>query len=63
MKAKSKGGNRMYCGNCGEELQEGVKFCPRCGKQNEVPGGISPASLGLGKSKQFLAVISRHHRS
>lgn len=26
----------MYCSKCGTKLSEGVKFCPKCGKQTSV---------------------------
>ena len=25
-----------YCGNCGTKLEEGAKFCPKCGTPNEM---------------------------
>jgi len=24
-----------FCGNCGQELRPGLRFCPRCGKPTE----------------------------
>ena len=27
----------MFCENCGTKLNEGEKFCPNCGKKNEMP--------------------------
>jgi len=28
-----------FCGNCGEQIQEGAKFCPSCGKPVQPGGG------------------------
>ena len=28
----------MFCKNCGTEIKEGVKFCPRCGKAVDAAG-------------------------
>ncbi|MDR1638268.1 MAG: zinc ribbon domain-containing protein [Clostridiales bacterium] len=41
----------MYCENCGEELQEGVKFCSRCGAVQHVAPGGSQASTSLKRAK------------
>ena len=30
----------MFCHNCGKEIQEGVKFCPHCGKPTSVVANI-----------------------
>lgn len=30
----------MYCGNCGKQLEEKVKFCPECGWKVEKPKEI-----------------------
>jgi phage shock protein C len=29
----------MFCTQCGNQLAEGDRFCPRCGKPNGVPPG------------------------
>lgn len=26
-----------YCVNCGQQLKDGAKFCPKCGTKSEVP--------------------------
>ena len=40
----------MFCGNCGNELREGARFCPKCGavtrlgrQQNQPPAEPEPA--------------------
>ncbi len=32
----------MYCNNCGEKINEGSKFCPKCGKAFIVTGPLKP---------------------
>ena len=27
----------MFCEKCGKKLEDGVKFCPSCGNQVEIP--------------------------
>ena len=35
-----------FCGNCGFELPEGMKFCPNCGTAIFDPTGMSVSSDG-----------------
>ena len=35
-----------YCGRCGEQLIDGVKFCGNCGKNLGEPGAVQPVSSG-----------------
>ena len=37
----------MYCSNCGEELKNGTKFCPKCGTQ--VTQNIEPENRPDGR--------------
>jgi len=34
----------MFCKKCGQEIKEGVKYCPKCG--NETESTLSPARAG-----------------
>lgn len=57
----------MYCSNCGNQLPEGTKFCPSCGKEcaPDSPGTPPPASpkststikIKLGVAMAALAVL------
>jgi uncharacterized Zn finger protein (UPF0148 family) len=39
---------KMFCRNCGTQLQEGSIFCPMCGTRNEEPaGGESTSAEGV----------------
>ena len=29
----------MFCGNCGAQIEEGVKFCGSCGRPAQAGGG------------------------
>lgn len=31
-----------FCGNCGQELRPGLRFCPRCGKSTERDAQVPP---------------------
>ena len=35
----------MFCGNCGKEIEENVKFCPHCGGQITKTSGTQGAPL------------------
>lgn len=44
----------MFCGNCGNELREGARFCPKCGavtrlgrQQNQPPAEPEPAGIDV----------------
>src|SRR5262245_61293670 len=34
--------NSKYCSNCGAQMREGARFCPRCGMQ--TPAAVAPQS-------------------
>ena len=54
-----------YCGNCGQELRPGVRFCPSCGQPtgaSEMPpaeGPVQPPPRrgGWGAGRILLLVI------
>ncbi|MBP5605567.1 MAG: zinc-ribbon domain-containing protein, partial [Ruminiclostridium sp.] len=33
----------MFCGNCGQKIEDSAKFCPFCGSQTQIPEEIKPA--------------------
>ncbi len=33
----------MFCGNCGQKIEDGAKFCPFCGSQIQIPEEIKSA--------------------
>jgi uncharacterized protein (TIGR00266 family) len=41
-----------FCGNCGNQMQEGVKFCPSCGSQVQTGGG-QPARMKRADEVEF----------
>ena len=42
----------MFCGNCGKDIEDGVDFCPNCGKS---PNGKSPKSKVAGDKGSKMA--------
>ena len=42
----------MYCNNCGTQMADGAKFCPKCGMKMDIqnPANQNPVSKH-GKSK------------
>ncbi len=59
----------MFCKNCGTELKEGAKFCPRCGSPAHIPqqktaaqgtaaGGRRPVKQKGGKKKFLIPAVS-----
>ena len=34
-----------FCGKCGTQMNDGVKFCPSCGAPNEATAPAAPATL------------------
>lgn len=43
----------IYCRNCGEELLEGTKFCPHCGKEVEAYTTPTTDSQNLNSGDAF----------
>ena len=43
----------MYCKNCGKELPENAKFCPKCGAEQEA----------VSKKKRLRAYVWVKHRA
>ncbi|MDR1800234.1 MAG: zinc ribbon domain-containing protein [Lachnospiraceae bacterium] len=45
----------MYCRNCGEEIQEGAKFCPNCGAQSysHIPPQAPNSQLYLNRDNTY----------
>lgn len=41
----------MYCKNCGKEIKDGMRFCPRCGKPVSQTTGGKKRTGGSGKKK------------
>ena len=41
----------MFCANCGNEVKEGVNFCPKCGKEAAAPVQQTEAGGGQDNSK------------
>ncbi len=42
----------MYCTKCGEKIGEDVKFCPKCGTQNQYAKGAMGSQEELAKDKK-----------
>lgn len=47
----------MYCGNCGKEMEQTAKFCPRCGAENpnlqaEIPAARPQAAAAAGNHRK-----------
>lgn len=34
----------VFCGNCGAQVEDGVKFCHNCGAKIEAEGNSAPAA-------------------
>ena len=50
------GGKKMYCKNCGKEIEDKVKFCPNCGTAtSSVPQVTSDCSE---KSRTIAALLA-----
>lgn len=45
-----KGEKLMYCNNCGTQMADGAKFCPKCGMKMDVqnPANQSPVNQSMG---------------
>ena len=41
-----------YCGKCGTKVDEGVKFCPSCGKAMEAPASEQQAQTQQAQTQQ-----------
>lgn len=41
-----------FCGNCGTQIQDGVKFCPSCGKETAAPAAQQVKSVQSGQDTQ-----------
>ncbi|MDR1464292.1 MAG: zinc-ribbon domain-containing protein [Oscillospiraceae bacterium] len=46
-----------FCGKCGTQVQEGVKFCPSCGAQTEEAQQTQAADAQANKTMAILAYI------
>jgi len=42
----------VFCGKCGNQMQDGVKFCPSCGSP-ALPGGGQPARMKRADEVEF----------
>ena len=45
----------MRCSNCGNELTEGARVCPRCGTRQNLTN--NERSVGSGTSKKSLGAV------
>ena len=48
----------MYCKNCGKEIKDGMRFCPRCGKPVGQTKGGKKQTGGSGKKKPDKKLIA-----
>lgn len=40
----------MYCNNCGTQMADGAKFCPKCGMKMDIqnPANQNPVNQSMG---------------
>ncbi len=51
-----------YCGKCGKEMDEGLKFCPNCGASTEIPQ-VEPAQQAQTPQNDFSQKIQNFNNT
>ena len=36
-----------FCGNCGKEIKEGIKYCPYCGNATNKTSNTEQSNVGM----------------